>query len=194
MGVLNEKFPFTLLPQMIALGNDEYLQSLTLIWHFAYQCLAIHTATLIKHVLEAPPGLPRMEMLSNLTAYKNQVWKHFFALEERVFRNNSTSLMFNYMMLTYGYSCSLNFKIKESASSTTSQLQESSQYLQQQQTTAATIIGVDPNKGNLMYAVSEGKTFTYTQKQRRFECKFKQQSGLIKKQVKSSQVLKLNNT
>jgi hypothetical protein len=87
------------------------------------------------------------------------------------------------MMLTDGYSCSLNFKIKESASQP--QLQESSHYLRQQQTTPTTIIGVDPNKGNLLYAVSSDSVFKYTQKQRRFECKFKQQTCMIKKQVKS---------
>jgi hypothetical protein len=87
-------------------------------------------------------------------------------------------------MLTDGYSCSLNFKINDSTSQP--QHQESSQYLQQQQKTPTTIIVVDPNKGNLLYAVSGDKSFKYTQKQRRFECKFKQQTCMIKKQVKSS--------
>jgi hypothetical protein len=71
---------------MIALGHDGYFQSLPLISHFGHQYLSKDTTTLIKYALEAPPGLPRIEMLSNLTAYKNQVFNPLFALEDRVFR------------------------------------------------------------------------------------------------------------
>jgi hypothetical protein len=137
--------------------------------------------------------------------YKNEVWGKFFNLNSKVFRSGQTKktrYLFRHQIQTDGVSVSILLIQSQLVNVDIKKIREPTQYEEQYidklstteiakyNLTQRKVVGIDPNKGNIIYASSneirdphthriQKRHFRYTVNQRRVETRSKRYSRMI---------------
>lgn len=132
--------------------------------------VTVDTAVLVDLLMTAD----KQKMRDNIKQNQHQVWADHFKLNNKVFKRNHFT--FKYMMKTDGVGVSLLFLRNDLVGKT--RIPEPTEFVEQYITDVPNkddlkpkkIVGIDPNKADIIYCVDEQrKTFRYTANQRRFE-------------------------
>jgi hypothetical protein len=124
----------------------------------------------------------------NLKKNEDKIWEFFFRTERKLFQKNN--YLFHHMISTDGVGVSILFlrkdlvgkrvpamKKKENTELYVDELKDTTTYRTNK------IVGIDPNKGDLIYCVDgcskESTTFRYSQDQRRKETKSKKYRNIL---------------
>jgi hypothetical protein len=124
----------------------------------------------------------------NLKKNEDKIWEFFFRTERKLFQK--TNYLFHHMISTDGVGVSILFlrkdlvgkripamKKKENTEMYVDELKDTTSYQSKK------IVGIDPNKGDLIYCVDgctkESTTFRYSQDQRRKETKSKKYRNIL---------------
>ncbi len=136
----------------------------------------------------------KSELLNNIKKYKDEIWKYFFRTDLKCFNNSkSNKYKFAHSIVTDGVSCSILHYYKTIKYPTTITEEITEEYIDElsnyEDLQHKKIVGIDPNKGDLIYCstkiyenpITEKQckqfmkhgyyvdTFRYTQNQRRYE-------------------------
>jgi hypothetical protein len=148
------------------------------------------------------------KFLKNINNYKDEIWRKFFNLDNKVFKRNNYK--FNYMIKTDGVSVSIilvkidenNLPIKYTFNQILNMEKRKEeidkQYIEDQNNINEIFLNknyvvIDPNKEDLMYCMDKnGNKFRYTQSQRKKETKSKKYN-LILDNLKKDTIIIYNN-
>jgi hypothetical protein len=151
--------------------------------------IKLDTTTLVHLLMTKKQGNKTDYLLEgNLKKYENEIWKFFFRTERQSFKKPKYT--FHHMIETDGVSCSIlmlrndligkripNIKVGLNTEQYIDELTDYTNIKDKK------IIGIDPNKGDLIYCVDndnkEANEFRYTQDSRRKECKIKKYAKMI---------------
>jgi transposase len=124
----------------------------------------------------------------NLKKNEDKIWEFFFRTERKLF--TKTNYSFHHMIVTDGVGVSILFLRKDLVGKKVPTVKKggnNEQYIDEITDTkllqTKKIVGIDPNKGDLIYCTDgcskESKTFRYSQDQRRKETKSKKYMNII---------------
>jgi len=151
--------------------------------------IRLDTTTLVNLLMRKEQG-NKGEYLTggNLKKNEDKIWEFFFRTERKLFQK--TNYLFHHMISTDGVGVSILFlrkdlvgkripamKKKENTELYVDELKDTTAYQSKK------IVGIDPNKGDLIYCVDgcskESTTFRYSQDQRRKETKSKKYRNIL---------------
>ena len=158
--------------------------------------ITIDTTTLV-HLLEMK-GKDELVRHGNLKKNQDIIWSKFFKTERHCF--NKKHYTFNHQINTDGVSCSILLVRKDLSSLKSKKISNLHITLQEkyideltgyERLKSKTIVAIDPNKGDLIYAVDSDQKdrhqFRYTQDQRRLETRQKKYRDNIQ-QLKETKI------
>jgi len=153
--------------------------------------IRLDTTTLVNLLMRKDQGNKKDYLTEgNLKKNENKIWEFFFRTERKMFKK--TNFSFHHMISTDGVGVSILFiredlvgkrvptmKIKENREKYIDEIADTKE-LQTKK-----IVGIDPNKGDLIYCVDgcskDSNTFRYSQDQRRKETKSKKYRNIIQR-------------
>ena len=146
-----------------------------------------------------------IDMLNNVTLYKDVIWEKFFKINNNVFHKKK--YIFDYMIKTDGVAVSILF-IKVDANNipikpTIKKIIEIENlrekindcYIENQENVKEILenknyVVIDPNKEDLIYCMDKNENFfKYTQSQRKFESKSKRYSTFLENKKKTTNII-----
>jgi hypothetical protein len=151
--------------------------------------IRLDTTTLVNLLMRKEQGNKSHYLTGgNLKKNEDKIWEFFFRTERKLFLK--TNYLFHHMISTDGIGASILFlrkdlvgkripamKKKENAELYVDELKDTTSYQTKK------IIGIDPNKGDLIYCVDgcskDSTTFRYSQDQRRKETKSKKYRNIL---------------
>jgi len=151
--------------------------------------IRLDTTTLVNLLMRKEQG-NKGEYLTggNLKKNEDKIWDFFFRTERKLFQK--TNYLFHHMISTDGVGVSILFLRKDLEGKrvpTMKKKENTEQYVDELKDTTAyqskKIVGIDPNKGDLIYCVDgctkDSTTFRYSQDQRRKETKSKKYRNIL---------------
>jgi uncharacterized protein (UPF0248 family) len=151
--------------------------------------IRLDTTTLVNLLMRKEQG-NKGEYLTggNLKKNEDKIWDFFFRTERKLFQK--TNYLFHHMISTDGVGVSILFLRKDLVGKrvpTMKKKENAEQYVDELKDTTAyqskKIVGIDPNKGDLIYCVDgctkDSTTFRYSQDQRRKETKSKKYRNIL---------------
>lgn len=136
-------------------------------------------------------GMEKSSLVKSFADHKDAIWTALFRMDRRIFRN-TTKFAFNYTIKTDGVSCCVVHMRRDLANRSERKRKrkekkpgneekyiddvDMSQYAGRQ------VVGIDPNKGNLMFCSTEGgeTRFRYTQGQRSCDLKTAHRNAIMR--------------
>jgi hypothetical protein len=151
--------------------------------------IRLDTTTLVNLLMRKEQGNKGKYLTGgNLKKNEDKIWEFFFRTERKLFKK--TKYLFHHMISTDGVGVSILFlrkdlvgkripamKKKENTELYVDELKDTTAYQSKK------IVGIDPNKGDLIYCVDgcskDSATFRYSQDQRRKETKSKKYRNIL---------------
>ena len=153
--------------------------------------IRLDTTTLVHLLLRKKHGNKADYLFKgNLKRNEDKIWKFFFRTERQCFKQKHYS--FHHMIETDGISCSILMirndligkKVKVKKCSNKEQYIDSLTKSERDKLDDKNIVAIDPGKNSILYCVDDdskdANEFTYTQNQRRKECKTKKYDMIVK--------------
>jgi len=164
--------------------------------------ITLDTATIIQLLFDKNEQKSMYLTNGNTKLYENDIWRTFFNIEKKMFRKKN--YVFNHQIETDGYGCSILLIRKDLYNSekktkiwTVSKPQnyKSDKYVdeltdeEKKKYKNYTLVGIDPNKGDLIYA-TDGTCRESTSKKRKAHI-FRYSNIQRKKEIKSKEFLRI---
>ena len=151
--------------------------------------IRLDTTTLVNLLMRKEQGNKGKYLTGgNLKKNEDKIWEFFFRTERKLF--HKTNYLFHHMISTDGVGVSILFLRKDLVGKRIPAMKKKENtelYVDELKDTAAyqskKIVGIDPNKGDLIYCVDgstkDSTTFRYSQDQRRKETKSKKYRNIL---------------